>query len=127
MASPIGYNGGLTAALQVADMDKAIAWYTEVLGFELLYKLDEMGWAEVRTEVPNTNLGLSQVESPKVQGGATLTFGVNDIDSSRKQLEDKDVRFDGDTMEIPGMVKLATFYDPDGNKMMLFQTLGEMG
>lgn len=52
---------------------------------------------------------------------------MNDIDSSRKQLEDKDVRFDGDTMEIPGMVKLATFYDPDGNKMMLFQTLGEMG
>ena len=33
------------------------------------------------------------------------------------------MRFDGPTQEIPEMVKLATFYDPDGNKLMLYQDL----
>ena len=51
------------------------------------------------------------------------TFGVNDLDDARAQLEAKDVRVDGDTKEVPGMVKLATFCDPDGNAMMLFQDL----
>jgi len=40
---------------------------------------------------------------------------IFDIDAARKYLESKDVRFDGDTYEIEGMVKLCTFYDPDGN------------
>jgi hypothetical protein len=37
------------------------------------------------------------------------------------------VKFDGPTQEIPGMVKLATFFDPDGNAMMFFQDLQTQG
>jgi CreA protein len=48
---------------------------------------------------------------------------VLDIEAARKYLESKDVRFDGDTYEIEGMVKLCTFYDPDGNSYMLAQSL----
>ena len=124
MPADLGYDGGLTCALACRDMEKAIAWYTGVLGFELLYKLDEMAWCEMKSPVERVNIGLSQVENPSVEGGATLTFGVKDIDAARSTLEKQDVRFDGDTMTIPEMVKLATFFDPDGNKMMLFQDLG---
>jgi predicted enzyme related to lactoylglutathione lyase len=53
----------------------------------------------------------------------TPTFGVKDIEHARSQLEGNGVRFDGDTIEIPEMVKLATFFDPDGNSLMLYQTL----
>ncbi len=35
------------------------------------------------------------------------------------------VMVDGETIEIPDMVKLATFYDPDGNSLMLFQLMSE--
>ena len=42
---------------------------------------------------------------------------------ARTALEEKAVRFDGDTVVIPDMVKLATFYDPDGNAWMLAQSL----
>ena len=56
-------------------------------------------------------------------GGTTPVFGVNDIVSSRSELEDKGVTFDGETVEIPGMVKLATFFDPDGNAYMLAESL----
>lgn len=123
MASPLGYDGGLTCALEVKDLESSIRWYQEVLGFHMLYKLDDLGWCELRTEVSRVNVGLSQVEKPKGQGGAVLTFGVKDIDRARKQLEDKKVRFDGETRTYPGMVKLATFFDPDGNTLMLYQDL----
>jgi len=33
--------------------------------------------------------------------------------------------FDGDTIEIPELVKLATFFDPDGNSLMLYQSLSD--
>lgn len=117
------YDGGLTCALGVRDLDKAITWYADVLGFQLLYRMDDMAWCEMQTPVERVNVGLSQLEEPVVEGGATLTFGVTDIAAARAVLEEQDVRFDGDTMTIPGMVSLATFYDPDGNKLMLYQDL----
>lgn len=123
MASTLGYNGGITASMGVKDLDAGIAWYADVLGFQLQYKIDDMAWAELVTETSGVNIGLSQVEDLKPEGGATLTFGVKDIAAARGELEGKGVRFDGDTVTIPEMVALATFYDPDGNKLMLYQDL----
>ena len=120
----LGYNGGLTIAFQVTDIAKSIDWYQNVLGFKLAYQVEEMGWCELSTSVDGVHVGLSQVETPK-PGGPTPTFGVNDIDQARRQLEDKGVRFDGDTIEVPDMVKLATFFDPDDNSLMFFQSLSD--
>ena len=52
-----------------------------------------------------------------------MTFGVKDIDKARATLEELQVRFDGETLTIPEMVRLATFFDPDDNKLMLYQSL----
>jgi len=123
MASPLKYTGGLTLAFKVKDRKKAMQWYQEVLGFTFLYEAPEIGWCELATETAGVNVGLSEVESPQVGAGPVPTFGVKDIDQARRLLEKKDVRFDGDTMTIPGMVKLATFFDPDGNALMLYQDL----
>ena len=123
MSNDLGFDGGLTCAMQCADLDKAIAWYQDVLGFSMIYRMDDLAWCELASPVERVNVGLSQVEEPEVKGGATLTFGVTDIDTTRAALESQDVRFDGDTQVIPGMVSLATFYDPDGNKLMLYQDL----
>ena len=123
MADELGFDGGLTCALGVRDLQASIAWYRDVLGFELLYEAGEMGWCELQTPVRRVNVGLSQIENPEVRGGTTLTFGVQDVDQARAQLAQRDVKFDGETQTIPGMVKLATFFDPDGNKLMLYQDL----
>ena len=50
-------------------------------------------------------------------------FGVGDIAVARGALEEAGVRFDGETETIEGMVSTATFYDPDGNALMLAQDL----
>ena len=124
MAPDLGFDGGLTCSLGVRDFDRSAAWYQANLGFELLYKVDEMGWGELKTPVERVLLGLSEVEKVEVKGGPTLTFGVKDIEAARALLERREVRFDGDTLTIPDMVKLATFYDLDGHKLMLYQSLG---
>lgn len=124
MAPSLGYDGGLTCSLDVANLDAAVAWYQDVLGFKLLYKVDALAWSELSSPVARVNVGLGQVEKKKHEGGnATLVWGVHDIDASRKQLEALKVRFDGPTRTYEGMVKLATFYDLDGNTLMLYQSL----
>ena len=127
MADSLGYDGGLTCAIQVKDRKASAKWYQDVLGFKLLYDVEEIGWCELATSVERVNVGLSEVESPQVKGGTTLTFGVKDVNAARKQLESKDVRFDGSTRVYNGMVKLATFYDPDGNTLMLYEDLSDQG
>jgi len=122
--SKISFEGGLTAAYDVSDCARSIAWYQDMLGFKLQYHLEEMGWCELESPVARVNVGLSQVERPKVEGGPTLTWGVKDIEAARAELEGKGVKFDGETRVIPEMVKLATFFDPDGNHLMLYQSLG---
>lgn len=118
------YDGGLTCSLNVLDIRAAMTWYQEVLGFQLIYHLEELGWSELKSPVPGVNLGLSEVEKmPPPGGNAVLTWGVKDIEEAKAELENKNVRFDGDVRTIEEMVKLATFYDPDGNCYMLYQDI----
>ena len=121
--APFEYAGWMTAALSVKSLDASIPWYREMLGFELIYRLENWGWCELRTSVPGVYLGLGETDDVKTAGGATLTFNVRDVAAARGYLEERGVRFDGETNEIQGMVKLATFYDLDGNSLMLAQTL----
>ena len=121
MQTPIDYADHLTISCSGSDLERSIAWYRDLLGFELIYKLDEMGWCELRTPWQGISIGIGQSEEPKV-GGTTPVFGVEDIEAARGHLESNGVRFDGETQVIPDMVKLATFYDPDGNPWMLAES-----
>ena len=127
MPSPIGYDGALTCAIFVTDFDRSIKWYQDVLGFHLLYRIDDMRWAELATEVDRVNVGLGEDPAFKAGKGIKLTFGVKDIEHARATLEKAGVRFDGPTQTYPGMVSLATFFDPDGNALMFFQDLAQGG
>ena len=122
MTGSIKYSGGLTVSMPVADLDRAIGWYQNVLGFELQYRMDDIGWCELVSPVSDVNVGLSVVENPN-PGGATPTFGVADITAAKSSLEAKDVRIDGDVITIENMVKLLTFYDADDNALMFFQMI----
>lgn len=122
----IGYDGGLTCSIGVSSLDRSIPWYRDVLGFELLYRLEQIAWCELKTGVDKVNVGLSEVESPGGKGGATLTFGVTDIEAAKAELDRHGIRQDGPIQDIPDMVSLLTFYDPDDNALMFYQELGQV-
>lgn len=122
----LGFRPELTLAVLVSDWEAARRWYAEKLGFQELYAIEEAGWAEMQSPLTGATIGLNRVESAHPgPGSVTITFGVTNIDATRAEMEKRGVAFDGPTQEIPGMVRLATFTDPDGNEMMLAQSLAQ--
>ncbi|MEM1045639.1 MAG: VOC family protein [Pseudomonadota bacterium] len=112
----------ITLALSVRDRHASAKWYSDNLGFELLYHLDEAGWSEMQTKTAGVTLGLGEQSEP-APGNTVPVFGVSDIETARTALEHAGVKFDGETETVEGMVATATFYDPDGNALMLAQDL----
>lgn len=116
----------MTLAISVRDRHASAKWYSDMLGFELIHHIDEAGWSEMQTKTDGVTLGLGEQAEP-APGNTVPVFGVSDIVSARNALEAVGVRFDGDTEVVEGMVSTATFFDPDGNAMMLAQDLTGAG
>jgi len=112
----------ITLAMSVSDRHASAAWYRDTLGFELIHHIDEAGWSEMLTKTDGVTLGLGEQAEP-APGNTVPVFGVANIETERAALEKAGVRFDGDTETVEGMVSTATFYDPDGNALMLAQDL----
>ena len=112
----------LTASMGVTDLDRSISWYEKILGCALLYRVDDIGWCEMQTHMDGVRIGLSQNQSVVQGGGATNVWSVANIEAAKAHLDAHDVRQDGDIQHIPGLVKLLTFFDPDGNAMMFAES-----
>ena len=112
----------ITIAISVRDRHASAEWYAGMLGFEALYHADEAGWSELQTKTPGVTLGLGEQAEP-APGNSVPVFGVSDLDTARRDLENASVKFDGETIVVEGMVKTATFFDPDGNALMLAEDL----
>lgn len=78
----------------------------------------------MQTKTEGVTLGLGEQAEPS-PGNTVPVFGVADIAEARTALERVEVKFDGPTETIEGMVSTATFYDPDGNALMLAQDLSK--
>lgn len=113
----------VTASLNVSDLDASIAWYQTVLGATLLYKVDEIGWCELDSHIPGVRIGLTANQTVPSGGNAINVWSVVDIEAAKAHLDSHSVRQDGGIQDIPELVRLLTFYDPDGNAMMLAESL----
>ena len=115
------YDGSVTLSSTVKDLDASLAWFKDKLGFEESFRVP--GWAEIHTPAAGVTIGLAEGEVDAASGNTVPVFGVVDIAEARAELEANGVAFDGETIELPGMVKLAIFASPDGNRYMLAQSL----
>lgn len=120
--SAITVDETITIALSVKDRHASAAWYANMLGFTLRYHADEAGWSEMDTMTKGVTLGFGEQTAPS-PGNAVPVFGVANLPQAREALEQEGVKFDGPTDTMEGMVSLATFYDPDGNALMMAQDL----
>lgn len=110
----------------VSDLEKAIKYYTEVVGLKLIEKSPEFGWAELQGHDGGAFLGIAQVnpkEDHPAGQNAVVTLTVADLDKTSKELVQKGAKLVGEVMEVPGHVKMRSLVDMDGNKMQLVQKL----
>ena len=122
--STITLNDTINIALSVKNRTASAAWFKKHLGFEEIFSVDEAGWTELSTNTPGVTIGLGEAQDVKF-GNTMPVFGVDDFDKSREALEKAGVKFDGDTIEVEGMVKVAAFFDPDGNGLMIAEDLSK--
>lgn len=116
-----GLISGAIPTVYVADLDRAIAFYTETLGLSLFMRA-ENEYASIDAG-RGSYLGLhpSGPHSPKAgtPGSIQVSFGVaGPIDGVVEELTRRGVRFRGPVIS-DGPVKLAFFTDPDGNELYL--------
>jgi predicted enzyme related to lactoylglutathione lyase len=103
------------------DMDRAVAFYGEVVGLALLRR-DGDDWAEF--DAGPVRLGLHGAgERPELPGGGTVVLRVDDLDGSRLALQERGVVFDAYIGEVEGRARFSSFTDPDGNALQIIEYL----
>ncbi len=111
----------MLAWYEVTDLEKAKAFYGETLGMEMSFEMP--GWAEFKADKTGPSIGLALRDSVSSGGGATIVLRVQDIHTAKADLIARGVKFDGEIEEYPGVVRLALFRDPFGNRLQLAQNL----
>jgi len=110
----------------VANVEKTRSFMVDKLGLTEVDFNKDFGWLEVQAEDKKFTLGFGGVhqDSPYKPGNnAIITFGVEDIEAAKAELEKKGVIFTTDIYDIPGHVKMADFVDEDKNMYQLAQEL----
>jgi len=103
----------------VSDMDRAIAFYQDVLGLSLVRR-DGDNWAMFDAGGPLFALHGAVDGHPVSPGGAAAVFAVEDLDRARGLLVERGVRF-GHEGEVQGYARFASFADPDGNTVQIIE------
>lgn len=102
-----------------ADMDRAVAFYQDVVGLRLLQRYDG-NWAEFDAGPVKLALHGTTEGAPAQTGGATAGFRVEDLDTARADLKGRGVEFVHEG-EVEGYGRFALFADPDGNLIELIE------
>ena len=113
-------------SLSVADFARAKDFFTNVVGLEVKQVNSEFGWMELQGKDGGALLGIGQKNEQcgnMDQKNAVISLTVDDIVATKADFEAKGVKFNGDIMEVPGQVKLASFADAEGNEFFLAENL----
>ena len=112
----------------VDDVDEAIAFYTKVLGFELISSAApafadvKRGNLRLLLAGPTSSAGRPMPDGPKPGPGGwnRIHFIVDDLSAEVARLSDVGARFRNDIIEGPGGKQILV-QDPSGNRVELFQ------
>jgi predicted enzyme related to lactoylglutathione lyase len=98
------------AMMFVADMDRAVAFYRDVIGLEL--KFQSPGWSEFKTG--ETTLALHPASDKNPAGKVELGFTVADVQFFYDEMRSKGVQFSMPPMKQDFGGVLAQFVDSEG-------------
>jgi catechol 2,3-dioxygenase-like lactoylglutathione lyase family enzyme len=99
------------------DIDRAVAFYRDVLGLEQAKQWGSMPAYEFETG--NLTLALMQTDAFGIEfspNSVPIALHVEDFEAAKAELESRGVEFKGDTIDS-GVCYQAIFEDPDGNAL----------
>jgi catechol 2,3-dioxygenase-like lactoylglutathione lyase family enzyme len=110
----------------VSDQDKALDFYTNVLGFEKRFENPTPDGPRFLTVgLPDQEFQLvlwpgtpGQAQPLKTHTPGAYTIDTEDCRKAYETLKSRGVRFDTEVMEYP-WGDIAVFQDPDGNRLQL--------
>lgn len=117
--APFGLSTIGQIAITVKDVDRAIAFYRDVLGMTLLFQVPNMGFFGC----DSVRLMISGAERPDEQYSSVIYFKVADIQEAFQTLTQRGASFEREPHLIARMTGhdlwLAFFRDPDRNLLAL--------
>jgi predicted enzyme related to lactoylglutathione lyase len=116
-------------SVPVADQERAKRFYTDQVGFQLLFEAsfgEQLRWIQVG---PGSGPSLTLVTwFDEMPAGSLrgLVFDCDDLDADYAAMSGRGVKFSCPPTQQPGGV-FATFIDPDGNHVSLRQADSSIG
>jgi catechol 2,3-dioxygenase-like lactoylglutathione lyase family enzyme len=109
-------------SIPVTDQDRALAFYTEKLGFRILTDQpfnDQQRWLELGVPGADTRVVLFRFENSLQPGSMmNMTFWTDDVEGTYRELKAKGVEFTAEPSKQPWGT-FAIFKDLDGNTFVL--------
>lgn len=113
-----------TVAVGVADHDRAIAFYTGMLGFEVRMDAEfapGQRWAEVASPGAHTSIALVTPEEGEQVGRDTgIRLATTDAAGDHAELQAAGVAT-SDLLAWEGVPPMFSFRDPDGNELYVVE------
>ena len=107
--------------ISVSDVDRAVAFYRDVLGITFLFRVP--GQPMAFFDCAGVRLYLGVPESPEFRSNPVLYFDVSDIDEAFAGLGERGVGFRDEPHVVHRTDEtelwMAAFTDPDGNNLVL--------
>ena len=115
----------LNASITVADIRKSMAWYRDVVGFEVQQEYEREGQLRsVALQAGNVRILLNQEDGAKgwdrVKGeGISIQFTTGDnLDELAAKIKASGHALDSEPADMPWGVRMFRLRDPDGFKLV---------
>jgi len=105
-----------TILVYVHEMEPAVTFYTQVLGFECGYSSEH--WTVINA--PAARIGLHSGRESSAASSVALCFQVASIAQLKAHLQQADTRIAPEEHETP-RGRLIEFYDPSGNRLQAIE------
>jgi predicted enzyme related to lactoylglutathione lyase len=114
-----------TVAIPVGDQDRALRFYTELLGLSkrMDAPVEQIGgrWIEVAATGADTSLALVPANEARPSGVETgIRLGTSDAAALHQALTDQGVEV-GELLRWPGVPTMFELRDPDGNALVVVE------
>jgi catechol 2,3-dioxygenase-like lactoylglutathione lyase family enzyme len=114
-----------TIGIPVTDQDRALSFYAETLGFDVVRDVSYGGgqrWVELAPAGAATTIALVPASSTAPAGVETgIRFATHDATGDHTDLLARGVDVDPEVIRWPGVPAMFGLRDPDGNRLVIVE------